>query len=403
MRVLIAVGAVLVGATLIFRFRTPWFLWLAPLNLTEENVAAAWFSGILLLLASLLAADGYFRLRNTHLKAACAWWVIAGMLLFLSLDEIACLHERIEFWKTGPILSFVPFLIVLLGGCAWSFLQLWLTPSERPRVPGLMLGFALLVSIAGLELFERLVLLPWYLKPFRFAFEEGCELTGILVLIYTTLPNSSGLFESARPVRGPAFSALAAFRWLILVSAIVIAWPLAQLTASLDEQPALGHFSDWLSCALFFCAATLLVRRWTCASTREPFPTTGVALLCAASAICVQFDPIGDRNIFPGSSTIEWFGLDLNTRLVLLALCCLGAAESVRARGASYRGGAVALAAAGLLSAGLSAYSTPDALWWGYFATTMIATSAFAAVAMTASCRGAVSSLERAFSSQPTD
>ncbi len=60
MRVLIAVGAVLVGATLIFRFRTPWFLWLAPLNLTEENVAAAWFSGILLLLASLLAADGYF-------------------------------------------------------------------------------------------------------------------------------------------------------------------------------------------------------------------------------------------------------------------------------------------------------------------------------------------------------
>ncbi len=88
------------------------------------------------------------------------------MLLFLSLDEIACLHERIEFWKTGPILSFVPFLIVLLGGCAWSFLQLWLTPSERPRVPGLVLGFALLVSIAGLELFERLVLLPWYLSRF---------------------------------------------------------------------------------------------------------------------------------------------------------------------------------------------------------------------------------------------
>jgi hypothetical protein len=27
-------------ATLVFRFRSLWFLWLAPLNLTEENVAA---------------------------------------------------------------------------------------------------------------------------------------------------------------------------------------------------------------------------------------------------------------------------------------------------------------------------------------------------------------------------
>src|SRR5690242_4287984 len=97
--VLVAVSAVLVVTTLIFRFRTRWFLWLAPLNLTEENVTAAWFSGMLLLTGSLLAADGYFRLRSTHFKAALAWWVIAGMLMVLSLDEIASLHERIELWK----------------------------------------------------------------------------------------------------------------------------------------------------------------------------------------------------------------------------------------------------------------------------------------------------------------
>jgi hypothetical protein len=404
LRVLIAISAVLVLTTVVFRLRTPWFLWLAPLNLSEENVAAAWFSGALLLLGGLLAADGYFRLRTTNLKAALAWWIIAAMLLVLSLDEIACLHERIEHWKTGSILSFVPFLVALLTGCAWSFVQLWRTASERPKVPGLILGFALLVSVGGQEILERIMDLPWYLKPLRLAVEEGSELAGMLILINTSMPNSSGLFDIARPARGPAFSGLAAFRWPILLAAAALAWPLADLTASMDEQPLLGHSSDWMSCALFLFAAALLTRRWVFATTRESFPATGVVLLCAASAICIQFDPIGDRNIFPGSSTIEWFGLQLNTRLVLLALCCLGAAESLRARGAGYRAGAAALAVAGAMSAGLSAYSANDVLWWGYFATTTVATGTFAAVAMTERpSRGAISSFERAFSGQQTD
>jgi hypothetical protein len=377
---LVAVSAVLVVTTLIFRFRTPWFLWLAPLNLTEENVAAAWFSGMLLLLGSLQAADGYFRLRHTHFRAALAWWVIAGMLMVLSLDEIASLHERIELWKTGPILSFVPFLLVLLGGCAWSFVQLWLTPSERPKVTGLVVGFGLLVSVGGQEILERISHLPWYIRPFRFALEEGSELLAMLILIRTTMANSAGLFDRERPARAPAFTGLAAARWVILILAALIAWPLAALTASLGDQAALGHFSDWMSCALFFCSAALLARRWACAPVREPFPTSSVVLLCAASAICVQFDPIGDASIFPASSTIEWLDLELNTRLVLLALCCLGASESLRARGNGYRLGALSLAAAGVMSAVFSACSTPSALWWGYFATSVVAIGAFASM-----------------------
>ncbi len=241
----------------------------------------------------MLAADGYFRLRSTNLKAALAWWIVAAMLLVLSLDEIACLHERIEHWKIGRILSFVPFLLVLLTGCAWSFVQLWLTPSERPKVPGLILGLALLISVGGQEILERIVPLPWYIRPFRLALEEGCELAGMLTVIYTSMPNAAGLFDPARPAHGPAFSGLAAFRWPILLVAAVLAWPLAELTARpWTSSLLLGHFSDWTSCALFFFAAALLVRRWVCSNVRESFPTTGVVLLCAASAICVQFDPI---------------------------------------------------------------------------------------------------------------
>jgi hypothetical protein len=381
-RVLLAASAVLVMTTFIFRFNTPWFLWLAPVNLTEENVVAAWFSGTLLLLGSMLAADGYLRLRRIHFRAALAWCVIASMLLALSLDEIASLHERIEDWKTGPILSFVPFLLALLAGCAWSFMQLWLTPSERSKVIPLLIGFGLLVSAAGYELFERLVPLSWYLRPVHRAMEEGTELAGMLVLIRTALPNSVGLFEGTRPAREPAFSSLYALRWTMLVAGVVIAWPLAGVTASLGEQSGLGHFSDWMSCVAFTFSAGLLAHHWACSPTRESFPTSAVVLLCAASAICVQFDPIGDPNVFPGSSTIEWFGLGLNTRLVLLALCCLGAAESLRARGASYRSSAALLAIAGLMSAALSAHGAPFPLRWAYFATTAVALFAFAAVAI---------------------
>ena len=101
LRGLIGISAVLVVATIVLRFDRALFL--APLNLTNENVAAAWFSGMLLLLGALHAADGYFRLRQTKLKAALAWWVIAAMLLFMSVDEIASLHERMKYlMRMGP-------------------------------------------------------------------------------------------------------------------------------------------------------------------------------------------------------------------------------------------------------------------------------------------------------------
>src|SRR6185503_4943208 len=118
-----------------------------------------------------------------------------------------------------PWLSYLPFLIVLLGCCAWSFIQLWLTPSERSRVPGLIIGFAILVSVGGQEWLEKAFHWPWYLVPLRSGFEEGSELVGMIILIYTMLPNSVGLFCRAHRVQAPAFSSIPALRWFIVVGA----------------------------------------------------------------------------------------------------------------------------------------------------------------------------------------
>lgn len=380
-RTLIIVSGVLVCATAVLRFGHALFL--APLNLTNENVAAAWFSGILLLLASLHAADGYFRLRHTNFKSALAWCVIAGMLLALSADEIGSLHERIDdVLKMGPWLSYLPFLIVLLGLCAWSFIQLWITPSERSRVPGLIIGFAILVSVGGQEFLEKAIKWPWYLGPFRSAFEEGSELTGMIILIYTMLPNSAGLFSHARWTEAPAFSVVPALRWFIVAAAALIAWPVSMLSASLDLQVVDGHLSDWLSCALFFLAAVLVLHDWIQSShDARTFPAAGLFWLCTASVLCVQIDPIGDSNIFPFTRSFEAFGMELNARLLLLALCCFGAAESLRARGGDYRSGALLIVAPGVLSLAVAAYSADDALRWGYFATIAVALTTFTALA----------------------
>ena len=381
LRTLVIVSGALIFATVVLRFGRALFL--APLNLTNENVAAAWFSGILLLLASLHAADGYFRLRHTNFRTALAWCVIAGMLLALSADEIGSLHERIDdVLKMGPWLSYLPFLIVLLGCCAWSFIQLWITPSERSRVPGLILGFAILVSVGGQEFIEKAFAWPWYLGPLRSGFEEGSELCGMIILIYTMLPNSAGLFSHARRTQAPAFSSIPALRWFIVVGAAIVAWPLSLFSAALDLQVVTGHLSDWLSCALFFLSAGLLLHHWNQSSRdARTFPAAGIFWLCMASVLCVQIDPIGDSNVFPFSRSFEAFGIELNARLLLLALCCVGAAESLRARGNGYRTSAIMLAFAGVLAAIFAAYSAQEALRWGYFATTVVALMAFAALA----------------------
>jgi hypothetical protein len=379
-RTLMIISAVLIVATVVLRFGHGLFL--APLNLTNENVAAAWFSGILLLLGSLHAADGYFRLRKTNFRTALAWCVISGMLLSLSADEIGSLHERIDnVMKMGPWLSYLPFFIVLMGCCAWSFIQLWITPSERSRVPGLIIGFGILVSVGGQEFLEKAFRWPWYLGPFRSGFEEGSELAGMIILIYTMLPNSGGLFSRTRTPHAPAFNSIQALRWFIVAGAAIIAWPLSSLSSSLDMQYTMGHLSDWLSCALFFLSAALLLHHWIRMSHEtRTFPAAGIFWLCMASMLCVQIDPIGDSHVFPYTRSFEAFGIVLNARLILLALCCAGAAESLRARGSLFRASATLLTFAAVLSAIFAAYSGIVPLRWGYFATTAVALTTFAAL-----------------------
>jgi len=384
LRVLVLTSALLVFATFLLRWGFAPVRVIAPLNLTNENVLAAWFSGMLLLLGSLHAADGFFRLRQKNFRAALAWCVIALMLLGLSLDEIASLHERAdEYLRMGKWLSFLPFLLALLAGCGWSFLQLWVTPGERRSVLGLVVGFGILVSVGGQEYLEHVIHWPWYVVPFRSAFEEGSELLGTLILLSTMVHNSMGLFSTAHPPRKPAFSSVPALRWPIAIGALLVAWPLAELSAVLDFPETLGHPSDWLGAVLFVFAGLLLLHKWSQSSDTGRVPVSTITWLCVASALCVQINPIGESTAFPFSRSMEVLGTELNTRLVLLALCCLGASASLRIRSPNHgsREGATMLLFAGVLSMLFAILSEPNPLRWGYLGTTIVSLTTFAGLA----------------------
>jgi hypothetical protein len=236
------------------------------------------------------------------------------------------------------------------------------------------------VSVGGQEYLEQAFRWPWYVVPFRSAFEEGSELLGMLILIFTMAHNSTGLFSAVHPPRKPAFSSVAAWRWPIAIVAVAVAWPMAQLTAVLEKPSELGHPSDWLSAVLFVFSALLILHKWSQSSESGRFPVSTLAWLCFASAMCVQIDPIG---AFPFSLSMGGLGAELNTRLIIVALCCFGASESLRARprDQGYRAAATLLVFAAVLGVLFAACSAPNPLRWGYFATTMTGVTTFAALA----------------------
>lgn len=262
---------------------------LRTLDLSSENVIAAWWSGMLLLLASLHAYDGAERVRVSGdqldeagtTRAARAWMAIAGILLFFSADEVASLHERFGMlaWPFGYS-EFVAYGIValVLGGLAiFALHDLWRIP-DRASAVGLFVGFALLASVALQEYLEHTVQWSGLSSVLRVMVEEGTELIAILLILFVTMPNTNGMHLRASEAdldrEGPRpFGALRPPGWRTVALGFVVCVGFAALSASLSDQQR-GHPADWLAAAGFLCSALLEFR----GSIRRLGPSTAGAI-----------------------------------------------------------------------------------------------------------------------------
>ena len=99
---------------------------LRSFSLRGEMTIGAWWSGMLLLVAAAHAADGYFFRRAAAPRLAYAWAGLSAILVCLSADEVASLHERVG--NFGGWLALAPFGLALGGGWIYSMSESWRSP-----------------------------------------------------------------------------------------------------------------------------------------------------------------------------------------------------------------------------------------------------------------------------------
>jgi hypothetical protein len=327
-------------------------LWLASrLNLGAENNLAAWWSGMLLLLLSLHAFDGYAGARQARPVIAHAWAIVAGLLLFLSLDEVGSLHERIgTFGQSTGIGGWT--LILPLGAVlgillARALITFWSDgPAGRRTAVLLAIGFALLGSVAIQEYLEhKLVWQEGLAKALRVCVEEGTELLGMLLLLHVLRKNTrpfglGGIGTS----RAPSFAAVSEY-WPAVVTATALAAPFATVLSLAAHGDGRGLPGNWLAAVCFALSAAALARP---ALARGGLPSLGImamAGLCLAASLgAVLVWITGDLTVF---------GTVLSSRLVVLGTLGVILAVVGMARSMGRPGQTVSYALLGLFSAAI--------------------------------------------------
>lgn len=161
----------------------------AALNASEEGTAFAWASSSALFAAGIAALVA--ALAGSHHRRRLG--VLGGLLVYLSLDDAAGLHERlgnrlaalVGESALGDALFLVVYLplLVILGALAWQ-----VSEAARPSIRAMLrLGLALLVLAVGLRVVAALVLEANLhpgvaLKNLGIASDQGAELAGWIVL-----------------------------------------------------------------------------------------------------------------------------------------------------------------------------------------------------------------------------
>lgn len=163
------------------------------LKVGEESNLPTWYSASQLFTIGLILSAIAFRDTEGRGLRSRALVAVPGLFFFLSLDEIAMIHERLGAWlqtfgigtdmRTAPWMFIYLPLIAVLGGIAlWSF---W--PYLRGRRDVLVLGFLGVAlfgfSAVGLESVSNFTPDGGYQqKGLGFAEEYGEMLAGSLLL-----------------------------------------------------------------------------------------------------------------------------------------------------------------------------------------------------------------------------
>jgi len=176
----------------------------ALFDLDEEQNVPSWFSGAQLLVAAALAWTLASAARRVTPGDARAWSGLAAALAFMSLDEIAGIHET---FNTLFVMSWtVPFgiLALVIGAILLPFVRR--LPARTRNGIGLA-GAVYLAGAVGMELLTSRFFDQDNKRQFSYALmtlvEEGLEMTGVWILIRTLLAHMSACGITLAVLREP--------------------------------------------------------------------------------------------------------------------------------------------------------------------------------------------------------
>jgi hypothetical protein len=267
-------------------------------HLATENVVAAWYSSMLLLMVALAAIAACSVDRRSR-RGNLSWgWTLMGLAFAgLSLDEIGSFHERIgmvrELSSSGEAAAGWVFVLGIPIGVVALFLLAFATLHVR-RVPAafrwMVAGVGLFLSNPAFELVEMRLIhgagadpATWQrtVHDLLLVLEEGVlELFGILCFLAAAL---TYLGTVAGPRVSWTFNTLRA-RWLIrgltalaIMGVFVSAWVVSKLPPGDTGIP-----SNWFPAAMLMVAGIAML---TVRSGRGWMKVAGAVLL-ALSAFC---------------------------------------------------------------------------------------------------------------------
>jgi hypothetical protein len=166
------------------------------IGLDTESNFSTWFSGMILAIAAFFAYQVSVA-AGPH-RGCRTWQIVAFVLLFMSCDEVAMIHENagefiakhfIVLSQTKHSAWLLVFGVPILIGVMFLArrINLYITSSKAH----LFLGVGLLSYIAGAFLFESMLGLRFFpdlakttwLWTTEEIFEEGLEMLGVIMII----------------------------------------------------------------------------------------------------------------------------------------------------------------------------------------------------------------------------
>ena len=156
----------------------------AIFDLDEEESFGTWFSAVLLLFASLLMLYVAEHLRSKADVMSRWWMVLALGFGLMSIDEVVGVHELFNtLYENSPWTTAGFFIVVITG---FGFIPFLWHYRWRTSVLFFIAGILFTSGAVGVERYSGTDLQSLSYNMLT-GFEEGLEMVGVILAIYTVL------------------------------------------------------------------------------------------------------------------------------------------------------------------------------------------------------------------------